>query len=529
MHGVRSWIALSLFVVLMVGLGACNTVSSPPTITKFSASPNPVTVNASTTFSWAVGGVSASATCTLDAGDSSAPATISACGSTLSANHTYHAAGTYKAMLSVVGTSVSKVVTVTVSPPPTGTLNVSVTGLPLGSQATVMVTGPGAYSKTLSVTGTGSTVVNTLNVAPGTYAVTAATGSDNGTTVPVEYDATPSSQSSIVTSNAATTASVAYSSRAGSGHLWVPVGTTVTTSTQDLLDGYSNGTLTSPPVSPSPDVSISGSDQNAAEGVAIDGAGNVFLATASGYIYEYTGADLDLGGTPPPTTKIDATTYGEVFGLAFDSQGDLWAAAWGSNQLLMYTPAQLTGGGGPQVVISQDATTNPDLNEPTGLAFDASGNLWVANQNSNTVLEYKASDLAGSGSPAPAVKLTASSGSLSEPYGIAFDANGNLWVANYLANTVVRFDKNKLGTGGGLTPDATIQGLSGPEGLAFDRSGSLWVADWGSQDLRQFTNVSSLSGSTSPSAAATVGGLTLGDAYLMAFSPPPSTVPINTP
>jgi hypothetical protein len=65
------------------------------------------------------------------------------------------------------------------------------------------------------------------------------------------------------------------------------------------------------------------------------------------------------------------------------------------------------------------SATNGSLSAPSGLAFDASGDLWVANDISRTVVEFGASQLAASGAPTPIVTLSGSA--LSAPRGLAFD------------------------------------------------------------------------------------------------------------
>ncbi len=77
--------------------------------------------------------------------------------------------------------------------------------------------------------------------------------------------------------------------------------------------------------------------------------------------------------------------------------------------------------------------SNPGLNEPWGLAFDGSGNLYVANYGNNTIEEFNSS---GTGA------IFANTG-LDEPIGLAFDSSGNLYVANAANSTIEEFSADQ--------------------------------------------------------------------------------------
>ena len=78
------------------------------------------------------------------------------------------------------------------------------------------------------------------------------------------------------------------------------------------------------------------------------------------------------------------------------------------------------------------------------MAFDSSGDLWVANYNSSTLVEYTPDELA-TGAPTPAITISPDrSGSLDAPDDLAFDPSGDLWVANYNSNTVVEYSPGRF-------------------------------------------------------------------------------------
>jgi DNA-binding beta-propeller fold protein YncE len=119
------------------------------------------------------------------------------------------------------------------------------------------------------------------------------------------------------------------------------------------------------------------------------------------------------------------------FGLAFDSSGNLYVANYGNygnNTIMKFAP---NGTGSLFASISSSGLVNP-----VGLAFDSSGNLYVACSGNNTIMKFTTS---GTGS------LFASSG-LDEPRGLAFDSSGNLYVANSGNNTIEEFTPNGTGS-----------------------------------------------------------------------------------
>src|SRR4029077_14283238 len=106
------------------------------------------------------------------------------------------------------------------------------------------------------------------------------------------------------------------------------------------------------------------------------------------------------------------------------------------------------------------------LNNPVGLAFDRSGNLYVANFIGNTVRKF-----APDGTDLGVFALVIG------PTGLAFDAAGNLYVAN-IGNTIRRFAPN----GSALTTFTSLA-LNNPEGLTFDSLGVLYVANSASDTI----------------------------------------------
>ncbi len=128
-----------------------------------------------------------------------------------------------------------------------------------------------------------------------------------------------------------------------------------------------------------------------------------------------------------------------------------WVANDGNSTVVEFTPAQLAATGSATPAVTLSGAAGGSLDDPEGLAFDSAGDLWVTNEGNSTVVEFTRGQLAITGSPTPAVTLSATAGdSLDDPEGLAFSLAGDLWVANHDNNTVVEFTPGQLAATGSL-------------------------------------------------------------------------------
>jgi len=136
-------------------------------------------------------------------------------------------------------------------------------------------------------------------------------------------------------------------------------------------------------------------------------------------------------------------------GIAFDVSGNLFVADYNAYKVTKITPA-----------LTQTTFINTLNASPQQIAFDASGNLWIA----------------GSGNFGNEITKTTTAGvvtsyiATNSPYGIAIDASGNVYYSE--ANSG---DIKKIATDG--TTSTFVTDLTSPNGLAFDTAGNLIVAD----------------------------------------------------
>jgi streptogramin lyase len=407
--------------------------------------------------------------------------------------------------------------------PPTGSLSITIAGLPDGVAAAVSVTGPGGFAKTVTTSG------DLARLTIGRYTISAVAVFDDHAIVPRVFDAQVSAPVVDVAADATETTTVTHAWRPASGRGWI----STLGGDGKVLYGFDRNDL-EVSGTPQPAVSISYAPQ-VWEGIAFDANGNVWVARWSNAasLARFAASDLDTSGALVPDVVIDSSDLAVLegpLGLAFDAEGALWVSGYHSNTIVKYGPAQLAASGSPapQVVLSGSGTV---LAAPCGLAFDSGGALWVANLANGTVVKFAPAQLATSGAPVPEVSLSSTAGHLAGAYALAFDAQDNLWVSPLSSDSIVRFDADQLVASGAPVPSARVTDFGISRGLAFDHSGDLWVHRRAGavETLVRIADPSSLTMASSAEFATIIGlDFPLSGGFISFFPPPPG-LPIHTP
>jgi len=161
--------------------------------------------------------------------------------------------------------------------------------------------------------------------------------------------------------------------------------------------------------------------------------------------------------------------------LAVDSSHNAWVA----NQAGLLPITKISADG------SQATNYNCNCNGASGIAIDEGGNVWVANYYGNSISEVTSSGT---------VELSAiTGGGADHPQGIAVDGGGTVWVTNFLGNSL-----SEIGGASSPTPGTFLSPSTGfgtdasilqPYGLAIDASGNIWVSNFGNDTLSEFIGV----------------------------------------
>ena len=262
------------------------------------------------------------------------------------------------------------------------------------------------------------------------------------------------------------------------------------------------------------------------EGVAVDGSGNIYVADNYNHSIRKitpTGTVTTLAGSAGASGFADGTGSDARFyfpeGVAVDGSGNVYVADSDNNSIRKITPAGMvtTFAGSPGASGSGDGTGSAArFDEPSGVAVDGSGNVYVADYWNFTIRKITPDGtvmtLAGSARASGSDDGTGSAARFNAPTGVAVDGSGNVYVADS-GNCTIR----KITSGGAVTTVAGLAGAGGsddgmgssarfdyPEGVAVDGSGDLYVADSENSTIRKVASdgtVTTLAGSAGISGA----------------------------
>lgn len=266
------------------------------------------------------------------------------------------------------------------------------------------------------------------------------------------------------------------------------------------------------------------------QSVVFDGAGNMYIAdtfhnkirmvappvgtATAGMISTFAGTgDVGFTGDGGPAKNADLNAPS---GVAVDGAGNVYIADSGNNCIRRVSPAGIitTIAGDTKAGFAGDGaianTQNTEFDNPVGLTVDIAGNLYIADNANQRIRRIDAATgiittVAGNGASSglgdgygtySGDNGPATAAGLSLPYAVAFDAAGNMFIPDSTNHCIRRVDATThiittvAGTGGkaGYKGDgaaATAALLNNPSGVAVDAAGNLYISDTANSAIRK--------------------------------------------
>ena len=256
------------------------------------------------------------------------------------------------------------------------------------------------------------------------------------------------------------------------------------------------------------------------QSIVRDPAGNLYVVTDAGPIYKITPgttapgvltifAGNNTAGFSPDGTAAASTLTFEPYGAAVNANGDLYYSDSNNcvvREIVGGVVKTIAGTGACKYTGDNGPATSATLNFPQGIAFDGSGNLFIADAGNNvvrrvdangTITTYAGNGTAGFSGDGGA----ATSAELNFPESAALDTAGNLFIADPGNNRIRRVDVGTkvittiAGTGvqsySGDGGPATAATLGQPDGVAVDTAGNIYIADTTNTVIREISSASS--------------------------------------
>ena len=279
-------------------------------------------------------------------------------------------------------------------------------------------------------------------------------------------------------------------------------------------------------------------------GITVDASGNLYIAdnnrirkvaASTGIITTVAGANNGVAYNGDNIAATTASLAGPK-GIAIDSVGNLYIADSGNQRIRKVTATTgiittIAGTGASGLYGENIVATNAALNSPSDVAVDASGNIYIADTESNRVRKVTVATgiittVGGDGTASVSYtgdNIPAVNTGLNRPGGIAVDLAGNLYVAEQntiiprflsmlidagnrvrkvnaatgIITTVAGTGRQFFGGDGGLATNATLSisyssslvfyNPPAISGVAVDAAGNLYITDRGNARVRKLT------------------------------------------
>jgi sugar lactone lactonase YvrE len=242
-------------------------------------------------------------------------------------------------------------------------------------------------------------------------------------------------------------------------------------------------------------------------GMSVDEAGNFYFIDfelsvrkvniSTGIITRVAGSETTYGfsgdGGPATSAKLNRAT-----GTAIDKVGNLYIADQQNNCIRKVTAlngiiSTVAGSGISGYAGDGTLATTAKLNNPSGVAVDNKGNIFVADNGNNVIRKVDAvsgiiTTFAGTGTRGySGDDSSAISATLNYPYALAADSSGNLYIADQF-NSRIRKVMAATGIISTVAGSATIgfngdsihpalASINNPTGIVFDSDGIMYIAD----------------------------------------------------
>ena len=157
--------------------------------------------------------------------------------------------------------------------------------------------------------------------------------------------------------------------------------------------------------------------------MAVDAAGNVFIADLNNKVEEVTAAGV------ASVVQTGSLTLNYPYAIAVDAAGDLYVADTENSRVV-----KIAAGGAANVL----STGNLTLSQPAGVAVDAAGDVYIADSMNSRIVE-----VSSTGTASVLQLSTINGAAMSDPVAVAVDATGDVFVSDMGQDLIPKVAQNQ--------------------------------------------------------------------------------------
>ncbi|MES2410232.1 MAG: T9SS type A sorting domain-containing protein [Bacteroidota bacterium] len=243
---------------------------------------------------------------------------------------------------------------------------------------------------------------------------------------------------------------------------------------------------------------------NNPHGVATDAAGNVYVAdllnhrirkiTPSGVVSTFAGSSQGYADGPGASARFYSPT-----GVATDGSGNVYVADYNNNKIRKITSAGVVSTlAGSIYGFAEGTGASAQFRNPTGVATDALGNVYVADYYNDRIRKITpagvVTTLAGSGPALGSSDGIGEAAKFYRPIALTTDETGNVYVSDTLGQKIRKVTPTGVvttlagnGSSGSTDGPGTTAKFNHPIGIATDAAGNIYIADATNHRIRKIT------------------------------------------
>ncbi len=222
-------------------------------------------------------------------------------------------------------------------------------------------------------------------------------------------------------------------------------------------------------------------------GLAIDELNNLYVADFANHRIRI----INTSNGIVDTYSGDGSTsfYAYPAGLATNNHNLIYVASAGNHHIIRILNVSIFPFAGSTQGYTDGTGTAAKFNQPYGVAIDANGTVYVADEQNHAIRKITSAGVVTTlaGGTEGTTDGTGSAAKFVLPHALTIDAQGNLYVADFNNSHIRKVTQQGVVTSlTGQFADGTPSGFIAPNGITIDAQGALYISDAGTNNIYKY-------------------------------------------